>query len=63
MALMKSDMANGLYVLQGKAISSDANVLQNQIHDKTYLWHLMLGHISEKGLKELEMKGARREIR
>ena len=26
------------------------------VEDKTRLWHLRLGHISEKGLRELEKK-------
>ena len=56
--LMKGDMANGLYKLQGKAVLGEVNIVQNHIQDKTYLWHLRLGHISEKGLKELERQGA-----
>ena len=29
MVLMKGDMANGLYILQGKVVSGEVNVVQN----------------------------------
>lgn len=56
--LMKCDMSNGLYILQGIVISGDASVAENQIQDKTLPWHLRLRHISEKGLKKLEKQEA-----
>lgn len=31
LVLMKSDMWNGLYVLQGTVITGDVNVVENQI--------------------------------
>lgn len=49
MILMKGDMKNGLYVLQGTAVIGDVGV-SNQNLDKTMLWHLRLGHMSERGL-------------
>lgn len=54
MVLMKSDMSNGLYILQGIALSSDVSVIENHIHDKILLLHPKLGHMSEMGIKEQE---------
>ena len=47
MVLMKGDLNNGLYVLQGTAVIGDVGI-SNQKLDKTMLWHLRLSHMSEK---------------
>lgn len=54
MVLMRGDMINGLYILQGTVISGDVSISENEVQDKILLWYLRLGYISEKGLKELE---------
>ena len=54
--LMKGDMNNGLYVFQGSVVTSDGEV-SNQNLDKTILWHLRLGYMSEIGLKRCQNKG------
>ncbi|XP_073130764.1 uncharacterized protein [Henckelia pumila] len=49
-------MRNLLYVLQGDTIIGSTTSIQEQ-HDRTKLWHLRLGHVSEKGLHELSKQG------
>ncbi|KAH9648835.1 hypothetical protein KPL70_025759 [Citrus sinensis] len=56
MVLMKGSLSNGLYVLQGTAITGAVGV-SNQSLDKTMMWHLRLGHMSERGLRELSKQG------
>nr|KYP64673.1 Retrovirus-related Pol polyprotein from transposon TNT 1-94 [Cajanus cajan] len=47
------DKNNGLFVLDGSTVMAHASIARNDI-DKTKLWHLRLGHVSERGLIELE---------
>ncbi|KAH9650990.1 hypothetical protein KPL70_026576 [Citrus sinensis] len=56
MVVMKGNMSNGLYVLQGSAVTGDVAV-SNQKLNKTMLWHMRLGHMSEMGLIELSKQG------
>ncbi|KAH9670612.1 hypothetical protein KPL70_017043 [Citrus sinensis] len=56
MVVMKRNMSNGLYVLQESAITGDVAV-SNQKTNKTMLWHMRLGHMSERGLVELSKQG------
>ncbi|KAH9716107.1 Integrase catalytic domain-containing protein [Citrus sinensis] len=55
--IMKWNKQNGLYVLQGTAVTGDVSILASLGLDKTLIWHLRLGHMSEKGLKILEKQG------
>ncbi|KAH9685181.1 Integrase catalytic domain-containing protein [Citrus sinensis] len=55
--VMKGNMHNSLYVLQGTAVTGDVSVSSNLGLDKTLMWHLRLGHMSEKGLRVLEKQG------
>lgn len=50
---MRAQKNNSLYVLEGDTIVGASAVAQTDA-DKTKLWHLRLGHISERGLLELE---------
>lgn len=45
--------ANGIYSLVGSTVIGDASNITSDRTNKTSLWHLMLAHISEKGLQEL----------
>lgn len=48
--IMKGNLRNGVYILQGKSVQGSANTVSV---DKTHLWHERLGHINERGLVEL----------
>ena len=54
--LVEGNLDNGLYVLQGSSITRDVGV-SNQNLNKTMLWHFKLGHMSEKGLREVSKQG------
>ena len=46
-----------MYVLQGTAITGDVSVSTSQNLNKILMWHMKLGHMSEKGMKILERQG------
>ncbi|KAH9648136.1 hypothetical protein KPL70_025471 [Citrus sinensis] len=52
---MKGVRRNGLYILVGS--SSTPGIMASVSKDKTKLWHMRLGHMSEKGLRELKKQG------
>ncbi|XP_073138900.1 uncharacterized protein [Henckelia pumila] len=54
--LTKVVKRNLLYVLQGETIIESTASIQEQ-QDITKLWHLRLGHVSEKGLHDLSKQG------
>lgn len=54
--ILKGSRQKNLYVLQGNTVCGEANVTQSQ-DEITRLWHLRLGHMSEKGLAVLHKKG------
>jgi len=44
-----------LYILQGTTLSASAAVASSEVHkdDMTKLWHMRLGHMSERGMQTL----------
>ena len=55
--VLEGTKRNGVYVLDGEAITGLSSVSIGSDKDKTKLWHLRLGHMSIKGLKELQKQG------
>lgn len=55
--VIKGKMKNDIYVLRGTLVAGSAFLHVVVTSDKTRLWHLMLGHISEKCLKDLSRQG------
>lgn len=56
MVIIKGTKLNGLYVLGGQTTIKEASVTEKN-EERSKIWHLRLGHISEKGLKELKKQG------
>ncbi|RDX86307.1 hypothetical protein CR513_32380, partial [Mucuna pruriens] len=52
--IAKGTKKNGLYIRDASIIIAHASIASQTPHDKTKLWHLKLGHVSERGLVELE---------
>jgi len=48
---------NGLYILDGSIVIGNASVASVVPHNNSELWHLRLGHVSERGLVELAKQG------
>lgn len=57
MVLMKGLRKNGLYILQAKTVIGQDSSVQDKATARTWLWHRRLGHISDRGLQELEKQG------
>ncbi|KAH9793260.1 hypothetical protein KPL71_004466 [Citrus sinensis] len=55
--VMKGSKRNEVYVLDGEAITRMTDVIVGTGGESTRLSHLRLGHMSVKGLKELEKQG------
>ncbi|KAH9680636.1 Integrase catalytic domain-containing protein [Citrus sinensis] len=53
----KGSRKNGVFILDGDVVNGEAGVSSADTIDKIKIWHLRLGHIGEKGLKELEKQG------
>ena len=56
---LKGRLVGSLYVLDGKVIvgSAAAVASTDNTRDDTQLWHMRMGHMSEKGLRILSSKG------
>ena len=52
--IAKGRRSNGLYILEESIVIRHVSIASQTMEDKSKLWHLRLGHISEKGLIELE---------
>ncbi|WJX64387.1 hypothetical protein P8452_49170 [Trifolium repens] len=57
LVIAKGSKMNGLYILEGSTVISNACVTSVENADITKLWHLRLGHVSERGLVELAKQG------
>jgi len=53
MVVMRGIMENGLYSVDGEVVIGFAATATGRVLSKTKLWHMRLGHVSEKGLIEL----------
>ncbi|KAH9655442.1 hypothetical protein KPL70_022326 [Citrus sinensis] len=55
--IMKGLRKNEVFVLDGEVVTGEVGLSVNANTDKTRLWHLRLGHIGVRGLKELDKQG------
>ncbi|KAH9717481.1 hypothetical protein KPL71_021830 [Citrus sinensis] len=55
--IMKGLRKNGVFVLDGEVVTCEVGVSVDANTNKTRLWHLRLGHIGVRGLKELDNQG------
>ncbi|XP_071704885.1 uncharacterized mitochondrial protein AtMg00300-like [Rutidosis leptorrhynchoides] len=58
LVVMKGERFNGLYLLKGNTVTGAAGVSSSDKDvDTTKLWHMRLGHMSERGMMELSKRG------
>ena len=57
LVIAKGSKIHGLYILDGSTVIGHASVASVDTLDITKLWHLRLGHVSERGLVELAKQG------
>ena len=57
MIILRCIKRNGLYFLLGTTIIGSAFVAQSLGNNMEKLWHLILGHVSERGMSELNKQG------
>ena len=57
--VMKGKLQGGIYLLLGSIVNGTATVLSFERSDgvATRLWHMQLGHMSEKGMTILAGRG------
>ena len=57
LVVMKGKKVNIVYILQGSTVTCDATVSMSEDPDldTTRLWHMRLGHMSERGLHVLSL--------
>ncbi|KAK0591233.1 hypothetical protein LWI29_037324 [Acer saccharum] len=56
LVILKYDKKNGLYVLRGGAVTNEVACIASKISDKGILWHMRLGHMSERCVLELSKR-------
>ncbi|KAK0579981.1 hypothetical protein LWI29_034466 [Acer saccharum] len=56
LVILKGDKKNGLYVLRGEVVTNEVACIASKISDKGSLWHVRLGHMSERGVLELSKR-------
>jgi hypothetical protein len=54
---LKAECINNLYYLQGSTVTGTATVSIASNTSNTKLWHMRLGHMSEKGMHLLHKRG------
>lgn len=59
LVVMKGKIVKGLYHLQGSTLVGSVDVSSSVDSDalSTQLWHMRLGHMSERGMTELSKRG------
>ena len=59
LVVMKAQRKGMLYILQGKTVEGQSAVTESSMSDEevAQLWHMRLGHLSERGLTELGKRG------
>ena len=53
MVIMKGLKQNGMYVMDGHTVVREASVTDSG-GNRSILWHLRMGHMNERGLRELQ---------
>lgn len=53
MVMMRGELVNGLYKLKGSTLEGTSNNVTEIEISSGSLWHKRLGHVSERGLKEM----------
>ena len=56
MTVLKGERTTNLYKLTGSIIIGDASAAATEKEDTTRLWHMHLGHMSERGLQVLHKR-------
>ncbi|RVW69880.1 Retrovirus-related Pol polyprotein from transposon TNT 1-94 [Vitis vinifera] len=57
LVVMKWTIKNGLYTFTGQTVTNKVSIVLKEDVGITKLWHQRLGHISHRGLQELEKQG------
>ena len=57
LVVMKWTIKNGLYTFTGQTVTNKVSTVLKEDVGITKLWHQRLGHISHRGLQELEKQG------
>ena len=60
--VLKAECINNLYYLQGSTVTDTAAVSIASNTSNTKLWHMHLGHMSEKGMLLLHKRGYLKDI-